>query len=209
MIAAKGAATQGASDPLSRTKGSFSSRPVCRLNGAAFGVFSDRLIDLSAPINLSFVSPEATGGNQTVVSQNISTNIASQEFQLYTTTTYQLGVCLGGQAVIILTPAQGYRPGVRFEVLLSSGRAYVYEKGVLIRDTAAAVGAAREPTAPTRLGCRGNGPGTQINFFTGVQFDFSVNGALWPISNKGEASQGGDPALSLVGVVNSDWIGGV
>jgi hypothetical protein len=61
--------------------------------------------------------------------------------------------------------------------------------GTLVRTATFARGAAREPTAQTLIGCRGNGAGVFANFFQGPQYDIRINGTLWEMGDRDQAIQ--------------------
>jgi len=175
------------------------------------GVLASRAVNVDSNNTFEFFSPSFTGVNQTIIAQNLSSNIASQEFQIYVTSTNQMGLSYGGAALILFTQAQGFKASTRYGLTLIGTTAQIFEgglSGTLVRTVSFTRGAAREPTAATLIGCRGNGVGAYLNFFSGLQYDIKINGALWDMGNKDSATQPSLPAgnnMTLVNTTSDRW----
>jgi hypothetical protein len=98
----------------------------------------------------------------------------------------------GGANSALFTPAQGLKPATRYGLTLIGTTAQIFEgglSGTLVRTATFTRGAAREPTAPTLIGCRGNGAGLFAGFFQGPQYDIRINGTLWEMGDRDQAIQ--------------------
>jgi hypothetical protein len=92
----------------------------------------------------------------------------------------------------LFTNAQGFKPATRYGITLIGTEAKIYEgglSGTLVRTTTFTRGTAREPTAPTLIGCRGNGVGAFTGFFNGLQYDIKINGTLWEMGDRNQLIQ--------------------
>jgi hypothetical protein len=86
-------------------------------------------------------------------------------------------------------------------------RSQIFEGGLSgtpVRTGTFTRGAAREPAAPTLIGCRG----TFSQFFRGLQYDIRINGTLWEMGNRNESIQPSTPAgnnMTLVNTTSDRW----
>jgi hypothetical protein len=133
-----------------------------------------------------------------------------REFHLYVDAS-TLQVRYGGAVSALLSPAQGFKPATRYGLTLIGTTAQIFEgglSGTLVRTAAFTRGAAREPTAPTLIGCRGDGAGAFALFFQGLQYDIRINGTLWEMGNRNEAIQPSTPDgnnMTLVNTTSDRW----
>jgi hypothetical protein len=172
------------------------------------GVLATRAINIEGDNSLEFWSPAALV-SCTILAQNIASASASREFQLFSETA-SFGIVFGGALTSIMTVAQGYKSATRYGLTLIGTTAQVFEGGLggtLVRTTTFTRGAAREPTAQTLIGCRGNGAGF-ANFFVGLQYDIKINGVLWEMGNRDQAIQPSLPAgnnMTLFNTTSDRW----
>ncbi len=157
-----------------------------------YAVLTNRAINVDGDNSFEFWSPDSTAVAATVVAQNISSTSASREFQLYANPdATSLLVIWGGSSTTILSAAQGYEPNRKFFVSFV-GNNYSIAKNTetnIIRTGAFTRGAAREPTAQTVVGARGNGAGLFSSFSKGIQRDIKINGVLWQMVDRNQAIQ--------------------
>ncbi len=154
-----------------------------------YGVLPYRAINVDGDNSFEFWSPDLTAVAATVVAQNISSTSASREFQLYANPdATSLLVIWGGSSTTILSAAQGYEPNRKFFVSFV-GNNYSISKNTetnIIRTGTFTRGAAREPSAQTVVGARGNGAGLFSSFSKGIQRDIKINGILWQMSERNQ-----------------------
>jgi hypothetical protein len=173
-------------------------------------VLSTRAINIEGDNTFEFWSP-ATQANQTIIAQNIIGTSASMEFRLNLGATGNLELTYGGSFSLLFTVAQGMKAATRYGLTLIGTTAQIFEgglSGTLVRTISFTRGTAREPTAPTLIGCRGNGAGVFVNFFSGPQYDIRINGVLWEMGNRNEAIQPSTPAgnnMTLVNTTSDRW----
>jgi hypothetical protein len=195
-IAARGIAQRG----ISLTKGiatrgiSVSERQCWAYNFDGIddrGVLASRAINIEGDNSLEFWSPASLVTFQCIVSQCNIAAVASREFNLVAGSS-GLIVGFGGVETVLISQAQGFKVSTRYGLTLIGTEAKIYEGGLggtLIRTTTFTRGTAREPTAPTLIGCRGNGAGSYANFFSGLQYDIKINGTLWEMGDRNQSIQ--------------------
>ena len=175
------------------------------------GVSANRAINIEGDNTFEFWSPASLATFQCILSQNISPTVGAREFQIFSDGGNQLVIIFGGTSSIIFNSAQGFKPATRYGLTLIGTTAQVFEGGLggtLVRTTTFTRGAAREPTAPTLISCRGNGAGLFAGFFSGLQYDIRINGTLWEMGNRNEAIQPSTPAgnnMTLVNTTSDRW----
>jgi hypothetical protein len=156
------------------------------------GVLATRAINIEGDNTFEFWTPIALTPNVGIISQNIVSAFTSREFELGFSASGALQVVFGGVNTAIYSVLLGMKPATRYGLTLIGTTAQVFEgglSGTLVRTTAFTRGTAREPTAPTLIGCRGNGSGAFASFFSGLQYDIKINGTLWPISDRNQSIQ--------------------
>lgn len=174
-------------------------RKVLNFDGVGIrGVLANRAINLDGDIDIEFYTPAVVGAvtERVIISQQISTTNANQEFRLYISgSTGNLIVNLGGTFTGIANNGQ-FQANQRLRLLISGGSRWLYRTdGTIISSGAAPVGAAREPTAQTVLGARTSGTiGTYSQHVDGIQRDIKINGTLWPIADRNQSIQLPEPS---------------
>jgi hypothetical protein len=156
------------------------------------GVLANRAINIEGDNTFEFWSPASLATFQCIISQNISPTVTAREFQIFSNGGNQLVIIFGGTNSVIFNSAQGFKPATRYGLTLIGTTAQVFEgglSGTLVRTTTFTRGAAREPTAQTLIGCRGNGAGSFADFFQGLQYDIRINGTLWEMGDRDQAIQ--------------------
>ncbi len=157
------------------------------------GQLANRAINIEGDNTFEFWSPAVVmTATQAIISQNITSNSASMEFQLFTASGGLEVIYGGAPRVVIMTQAQGFKSSTRYGLTLIGSEAKLYEGGLggtLVRTSGFTRGTAREPTAPTLIGCRGNGTGAYANFFSGLQYDIKINGVLWEMGDRNQSIQ--------------------
>jgi hypothetical protein len=175
------------------------------------GVLTTRAINIEGDNTFEFWSPASLAVSQAIIAQNISATLTSREFTLFVDGNVGLSILFGGTITVIMTIAQGFKPTTRYGLTLIGNQAQVFEgglNGTLVRTTTFTRGTAREPTAQTLIGCRGNGAGVFTLFFQGPQYDIRINGVLWEMGNRNEAIQPSTPAgnsMTLVNTTSDRW----
>jgi hypothetical protein len=174
----------------------------------SFGRLQNRAINPDGDNVFEFWSPAVMGG--TIMAQSISNNISAREFHLFTDAT-TIGIVYGGTITHIMTTSQGFKVNTRYGLSLIGGVVQLFEGGLggaLVRTGGFNRGAAREPTAQTLIGCRGNGAGSFAGFFSGLQHDVRINGARWPMGERNQTIQPSTPPgnnMTLFNVVPEQW----
>jgi hypothetical protein len=156
------------------------------------GVLANRAINIDGDNTFEFWTPTVLTPNVGIISQNIASPLASREFELGLSGSSALQVVYGGVNTAIYSVALGMKPETRYGLTLIGTTAQIFEgglNGTLVRTATFTRGAAREPTAQTLIGCRGNGAGSFANFFQGLQYDIRINGTLWVMSDRDQAIQ--------------------
>ena len=195
-IATRGIARQGISRRGIATSGISVADRVCfayNFDGVDDrGVLTNRAINIEGDNTFEFWSPADLIANTSIIAQNLSDVGASWEFVLQLSATSALQVAFGGVFNTVFTTAQGFKPATRYGLTLIGTTAQVFEgglNGTLVRTTTFTRGTAREPTAQTLIGCRGNGAGSFAGFFQGLQYDIRINGTLWEMGDRDQAIQ--------------------
>jgi len=175
------------------------------------GVLTNRAINIEGDNSLEFYTPTALTPNVGIISQNIASALASREFELGLSGSSALQLIYGGSNSTLFSSALGMKAATRYGLTLIGTEAKIYEGGLggtLVRTTTFTRGAAREPTAPTLIGCRGNGAGAYGGFFSGLQYDIKINGTLWEMGDRAQAVQPSLPAgnnMTLVNTTSDRW----
>jgi hypothetical protein len=175
------------------------------------GVLANRAINIEGDNTFEFWSPASLAASQAIIAQNILSPVSAREFQLFVDGGVGLALVFGGAVSGIMTIVQGLKPATRYGLTLVGTTLQLFEgglSGTLVRTVSFTRGAAREPTAPTLVGCRGNGAGVFVNFFSGLQYDIRINGTLWEMGNRNEAIQPSTPAgndMTLVNTTSDRW----
>jgi hypothetical protein len=155
------------------------------------GVLANRAINIEGDNTFEFWSPASFATIQAIIAQNIAGAGASMEFRVFAAAS-SLDLTFGGISASLFSVAQGFKPATRYGLTLIGTEAKVYEgglSGTLVRTTTFTRGAAREPTAQTLIGCRGNGSGSFLQFFQGLQYDIRINGVLWEMGDRDQTIQ--------------------
>ncbi len=150
-----------------------------------------RAINPGGDNSIEFWSPSGSVAC-VIISQNISATESQREFQLWRGGAGELNITFGGVTTAIFSAAQGFKPATRSGITIIGTEAKIYEGGLggaLLRTTTFTIGAAREPTAQTLIGCRASGSGSFAEFFQGQQYDVRINGVLWPIQDRNQPIQ--------------------
>lgn len=157
------------------------------------GQLFDRLINPDGDNSYEFWTPPVTTGSaQTLISQNITGTTSAREFDLFMTSLGNLAVIRGGTQTTIFQPAQGLKLATKYGLRQTGDFIEIFEGGLngpRVRTVTAPTGAAREPTAPTNISCRGAGTGSYGSFAQGPQRDIRINGVLWPIDEPFQIAQ--------------------
>lgn len=170
---------------------------------SSYGYFESKIINPDGDIeNISFWSPDSIGSNQTIISQNISSNIANQEFQIYVTSNYTLGICRGGSALLLINSSEGFVPNQLYSVRHIGNTVQVIKDNVPLKTLNFVKGAAREPLAITRIGVRSNNQGSLTNYFKGLMPGIGINDKYWPMSHRNALTQASSPAGSNMNLLN-------
>ena len=153
-----------------------------------YAQFAQRLIDPDGDNTFEFLTASTLRPDDIIFSQNITSVFSQMEFLLYTNS-FNLALNIGGTNTFILNTSQGLAPNTRYKLEISGNLARTYNAdGDLLREVAIVRGAAREPTAPTRICVRGSGPGLS-GFFQGLQYNIRINDHLYPINNPASPEQ--------------------
>ncbi len=175
------------------------------------GVLATRAINIEGDNSLEFFTPTAFVVSGVIVAQNISASGGAREFQFGIDAGGIMYIGFGGTYTTLYTAAQGLKTFTRYGLTLIGTEAKIYEGGLggtLVRTVAFAKGAAREPAAPTLIGCRGNGAGAYAQFYQGLQYDIRINGTLWEMGNRAQAIQPSLPAgnnMTLFNTTSDRW----
>lgn len=168
------------------------------------GQLAFKAINIDGDNSFEFWTPENFIAEQAIITQCISGNFALMEFRLFSRTTPDLVITFGGQTNIFFTAGQGLKAATKYGLTLIGNQLQVFEgglSGTLVRDTTFTRGAAREAAAITGINARNNS-GTLVNFFRGRQYDVSINGTLYPMSEKGQLIQMPSPRGLGAEIVN-------
>lgn len=178
-------------------KGYVDSRFAPNFDGVdEYGVLATRAINPDGDNTLEFFTPPSFSLFRSIICQNISSNGANREFTLVTGPDGLL-VRIGGVETAIMTIAQGLKVSTYYGLSLIGTTAQVYEGGLggsLVATTSFTKGAAREPTAQTIIGARGNGAGLFASFYQGLQYNIRINGVLWSMDQRNQAIQLPEPS---------------
>lgn len=156
------------------------------------GKLQFRAINIEGDNTFEFWTPTNFTLNATIISQSISTAGNLREFQFGVDIGGVMYVGFGGIYTTVFTAAQGLKPATKYGVTLIGTQFSIFEGGlggVLVKQSPFAKGAAREPSAVTLIGCRGNGAGSYFQFFNGLQYDLKINGTLWPMADRNQPIQ--------------------
>ena len=80
----------------------------------------------------------------------------------------------------------------RYKLTQIGNAVTVTQDSTAVASVTALSGAAREPSAPTRLGVRSSG-GSLVNYFSGLFPDLRINNAYYPLSTKEQTTQLAQP----------------
>lgn len=167
-----------------------------------YGQFASRLIDPDGDNTIEFWPP--TNINGAIISQNIQTTVSLTEFVLFTGSSGELRLTFGGSGTTIATIAQGYEPGFRYKLVLSGTGFSLFKNGVSLRTGTFTRGAAREPTATTKLFARTNGSSGVNLLGAGLCPEIKVNSRYYAIDQKESALQPSLPAGNDLTLINSN-----
>jgi hypothetical protein len=178
-----------------------------------YGVLAERAVNIEGDNVFEFWSPaNLTTADRNIIAQNISSTPATMEFRILSRLQGEISILHGGAATIVFTQGQGYKPATCYGLTLIGTEVKIYEGGLdgtLLHTSTFTRGTAREPTARTLIGCRGNGPGAFSQFFQGLQYDVKINGRTWVMGDKDQVIQPSIPAgndMTLVNVTSDRWI---
>lgn len=152
------------------------------------GVLANRAINIDGDNTFEFYS--SNPGIATIISQSISAVSTSREFQLYNDAN-ALVLNFGGSVLPLCTEAQGFEPNKKYWLTLIGNIYSLYKNSPtnLLISSGFNRGAAREPTAVTLIGCRGNNAGAFSVYFQGIQRDIKINGIRWPMADRNQDIQ--------------------
>ena len=176
------------------------------LNGSSsYGQFASRLHNPDGDNTYEFWTPAVLSGSQMIITQTNQATLASSEFRLFTNGG-QLRIVRGGTETTLVS--SGLQAFTRYVLTQIGNAATVTQGETVIASVTALSGAAREPSAPTRLGVRSSG-GSLVNFFAGLFPDVRINGNYYPLDAKGQAIQNAVPdngnPLTLFNTVPDQW----
>lgn len=157
------------------------------------GQFSGRLINPDGNIDLLIWTGSALKSTQVIISQSLSANIASREFQLWTAAnTTQLYMLVGGASAHFVGNVQ---PERQYRIVYHGSTVQLFDAdGQLVRTSNYVRGAVREPDAKTNLACNADGA-SFVNLFRGPFKGIEVNGLRYPINQRGQSIQLPYPAM--------------
>lgn len=172
------------------------------------GVLAFRAINPDGDNTFEFWKP--SNPNCTIIAQGIASNGAAREFQIWQGASRELNLVYGGvNTNAICTVAQGYTDGSKYFLTLEGTTATLAKDTPqnIIRTTTFTRGTAREPSASTLIGCRGN-DGSFTGFAQGLQYDVKINGILWPMSERNQTIQQSVPSgnnMTLFNTTSDRW----
>jgi hypothetical protein len=176
-----------------------------------YGVLAERAINVDGDIRLKFRTPSSPlNVRRMIITQTNNNVLSTSEFRLFTESG-SLFVVIGGVQTMLLDFAQSTRPlAATYYELSIIGNDFNISRVGSVRSGALVRGAAREPTAPTRVGVRAWGDGTGfLDYFAGPQYDIVINDKTWVMGNKDNVIQPSIPAgnnMTLVNVTADRWI---
>jgi hypothetical protein len=175
------------------------------------GVLANRAINIEGDNTFEFWTSSNLAVAQAIIAQNIMRALASREFELWHSSGSGMRIVFGGAETALFTSEQGLKAATRYGLTLTGTTAQIYEgglNGTLVRTTTFIRGTAREPTAQTLIGCRGNNSGLFTGFFQGRQYDIRINGVLWEMGDRDQVIQPSTPAgnnMTLINTTSDRW----
>jgi hypothetical protein len=165
------------------------------------------LINPDGDIDISWVQrgSSSIAGRQ-LLTQCDSSTASAREFFLRWNSGL-IDMIVGGVVVIATSDSIQISDG-NWRILYSGTTVQVFLNGSLVKTiTGRTRGAAREPSAPTRIGVRNNG-GSLLEFYQGIIYNIRINGVLWQMSERNSATQVSTPAgntMTLVNTTSDRW----
>lgn len=154
-----------------------------------------RAINPEGDLNIKFktgVIP-ALATSRAIVGQSQTNTTASREFLLFVSSTGDLGLQFGGVAATI-SPTITIANNTAYEVSLIGTALTIKVNGVVVASNSFTRGTAREPLAVTTIGAGGSGVSTYSFFLQGQLLDVSINGVLYPMSDRNQSIQLPNPS---------------
>lgn len=120
------------------------------------------------------------GTTRHILSQCDTASFGQREVLLRWLTTGALSFAVGNAGVEFNN--SNFSANGLYRLFYSGSTATLFVNGVLMQTVTYNRGAAREPSAPTRIATRSNA-GSFVEYFRGVLYNLKINGVLWPIDD--------------------------
>lgn len=191
-------------------------RKVLRLDGIGVrGVTGVRAINPDGDIDIEWTQQsQLKADGNVIVAQCIHGTNINQEFRITERADGVLELIVGGAVNTAINAASGYERNGKYRLVLVGNTLSFYKNGAVLVSTSFTRGTAREPSAVTQIGVRGES--SKINYFIGLLYNVKINGTLWPIADSTQSIQLPEPSglgvelitptvLENPQIVNNQW----